>query len=85
MFSREQILITNQFVSTLKAWEKAVVRNYGTHDTPYHQLLLFSRDWFEAKDHHRIKCPALAEGAEIKMLSFKWEIVDAEPTADDED
>ena len=50
MYSREQILITNQFVSTLKAWEKAVVRNYGTHDTGYHQLLLFSRDWFEAKD-----------------------------------
>ena len=228
MFSREQILITNQFVSTLKAWEKAVVRNYGTHDTGYHQLLLFSRDWFEAKDrqlkarlareaawraewegkkgqvytvfqkidknksgtitveeldavlgelvgffgfgaadaaaeedsamrsadadrwvqeerangalsasalfarldadssgsvprplsldvgiwdkdyhkdddllatqridlstassglmrYHRIKCPALAEGAEIKMLAFKWEIVDAEPADDDED
>ena len=35
--------------------------------------------------HHRIKCPALAEGAEIKMLAFKWEIVDAEPADDDED
>ena len=35
--------------------------------------------------YHRIKCPALAEGAEIKMLSFKWEIVDAEPADDDED
>ena len=35
--------------------------------------------------YHRIKCPALAEGAEIKMLAFKWEIVDAEPADDDED
>ena len=35
--------------------------------------------------YHRINCPALAEGAEIKILAFKWEIVDAEPADDDED
>ena len=40
----------------------------------------------EAADAADAAAPdALAEGAEIKMLAFKWEIVDAEPADDDED
>ena len=40
-------------LAILKAWEKAVVRNYGTHDTGYHQLLLLYGTIDKKQNYHQ--------------------------------
>ena len=49
MFSREQVFIDPHFAGVLKAWQKDTFFHAGERQLPLHELIRFSKEWFDMR------------------------------------